>query len=230
MRTALITSLLLTLVCNADARDVRPAPTVPGFSDKAPTCGDVRWCFDVVLHVVVKNGQPVQTPQWFAHQLAETNRHFAKLRVGFQVSAVRPLPAEFETVVTRADRDKLGARRYTRKVLHVFLVGHLHNVDEPGEIRGVHWRNRRRPRHHWVVLASIAPHWVLAHEIGHFFGLPHSRYPISIMNKSPRDEPPEAERTFAAPEYRRMKRRLRKYLRSRELRPHRKARGARHSK
>jgi hypothetical protein len=31
---------------------------------------------------------------------------------------------------------------------------------------------------------------VLAHELGHFFGLPHSRYPISIMNKKPSPDRP----------------------------------------
>jgi len=41
---------------------------------------------------------------------------------------------------------------------------------------------------------------VLAHELGHFFGLPHSKYPVSIMNKTPRDDPPHAERGFHAKE------------------------------
>ena len=37
---------------------------------------------------------------------------------------------------------------------------------------------------------------VLAHELGHFFSLPHGVEPTSIMNKRPRDNPPWEERVF----------------------------------
>lgn len=211
--------ILALLALAGGASAAAPSDALTAFTRHTQGCSPtVKHCFGVVLHVVLdERGKPVQTADWLATQLAETNRHFGPIGVNFEIVDVRPLPPRFETVVTRADRDALGRKRYSRKVLHAFLVGRLHNVDEPGEIRGVHWRLRGRRSRHWVVLASIAPDWVLAHEIGHFFGLPHSRYPISIMNKSPREEPPEAERTFAKPEYARMKRRLKRFIRSREL-------------
>jgi hypothetical protein len=53
----------------------------------------------------------------------------------------------------------------------------------------------------------------LAHELGHFFGLPHSTYKISIMNKKKRDDPPPEQRTFAPQEFSTMRDNLRRMLR-----------------
>lgn len=188
------------------------------FAQQAAGCpAEAKHCFGLKLHVVVKeDGAPVQTPEWFAHQLSQVNRHFARIGVGFHVVDVAPLPSRFETIVSRRDRDRLGRSRFSRKVLHCFLVGHLHNVDSPGEIRGVHWRDRAKRQNRWVVLASIAPEWVLAHEIGHFFGLPHSKFADSIMNKTPRGLP-WPQRSFNASEVLKMAKRLPKYLKSRRL-------------
>ena len=47
-----------------------------------------------------------------------------------------------------------------------------------------------------MILSSIASSMVLAHELGHFFGLPHTKHPKSIMNKSPHMNPPWHLRTF----------------------------------
>lgn len=57
----------------------------------------------------------------------------------------------------------------------------------------------------------------LAHEVGHLFGLPHSTYDISIMNKTPRDEPPYDARTFHQDELAKMKLRLRQLLKHKTL-------------
>ena len=53
----------------------------------------------------------------------------------------------------------------------------------------------------WIILSRIARAKVLAHELGHYFDLPHSKYPESIMNKKPRKTPPMAKRGFVPAEY-----------------------------
>ena len=168
------------------------------FVTGAPRCPEsARRCFEIALHVVVEEGQDVQTPQWFAAQVREANRLFAPVGVGFTVGSVETVEAEFADVQTRLQRDMLGRREHSLGVVHVFVVRQLADVDVEGEvIRGVHWRDRAETSRRWIILSSIASSMVLAHEAGHFFGLPHSKYRISIMNKSPHRDPPWSERVF----------------------------------
>lgn len=159
-------------------------------------------CFGIVVHVVVEDGAPVQTPRWFADQLAAANGLFATIGVGFEATAVRQEPAAFAELATRIERDSLGRGAHDPHVVHVWVVRRLGDVDIAGEeIRGVHWRDRAEPTRRFVILSSIAGSRTLAHELGHFFGLPHSSFPVSIMNKTPREEPPWAERGFHPREY-----------------------------
>ena len=174
-------------------------------------------CIGLVLHVTVTKDGAVQTPQWVGDQLSHANRLFAAIDVGFRLRDVRALPEGTSHIRTRKDRDLLGRNRYATGDAHVFLVKKLDNVDQEGEINGVHWRDRARRSRRWVILSSIAWELTLAHELGHFFGLPHSTYDISLMNKTPRPKPRPHERTFAPQEVKRMKRRLAKMLKNKEL-------------
>ena len=61
--------------------------------------------------------------------------------------------------------------------INLFIVDRLDDIDIPGEqIRGVHWRDpKARTRKRWIFLSRIAGAMVLAHELGHYFSLPHSK-------------------------------------------------------
>ena len=144
-------------------------------------------CVGLHVHPVVVDDEPVQTPAWFGDHVAHANKLFAEIGVGFEVVEVSAAPAEHADMATRAQRDKLGRKDHSLGVVHVYLVQRLADVDVQGEeIRGVHWRDRAgKGVRRWVILSSIASYPVLAHELGHFFGLPHSKYRISIMNKRP---------------------------------------------
>jgi hypothetical protein len=181
-----------------------------GFMSASRACpADRERCVGISLHVVTEDGTTVQPPKWFARQVAVANRHFAAINVGFRVAEVHTLPATDHTISTRQHRDEIGARRFSKGVIHVFLIGRLDDVDAvDAEIRGVHWRLRRNVEKRWILLSAISSDMVLAHELGHFFGLPHSRYPISIMNKRPRERPPRKDRTFHTEEVAEMKREL----------------------
>jgi hypothetical protein len=178
---------------------------------ETPRCAaGASHCFAIALHLVmVERAQgraPVQTVSWVAAQVRQAQRLFASIDVSVQVESVDALPASILEIDTRSERDALGRKRFSRGVLDVFVVQRLADVDIDGEqIRGVHWRYRPETKRRWIILSRIASDLVLSHEMGHFFGLRHSTYKVSIMNKTPRDDPPWSSRVFAEPELARMR-------------------------
>lgn len=184
----------------------------------APTCDQARkYCFAIQLYVAGNADGLVAGPDWIATQLATANHHFAPLEVGFQLAGVETLPESAMHVETRADRNALAVGRLGGRVIHVFIVGQLDDVDIEGGIAyGVAWRLPKDTRK-FLIVSAQALERTLAHELGHFFGLPHSTYAVSIMNKTERKEPPVDQRTFADEEIAAMRRGLERLVRSRVI-------------
>jgi len=185
----------------------KPAVDLDAYIQGTPRCDPARaHCFGLHLHLVTTDEGPVQSVEWVRQQVEQADRHFALIDTNLEVVAVDTVPASELEIDTRDERDALGHDRFTRGVVHVFVVGRLADVDIAGqEIRGVHWRERADRTRRWVILSKIAGSLVLSHELGHFFGLPHSTYDISLMNKSVRLTPLVTELTFAEPEVLRMR-------------------------
>jgi hypothetical protein len=197
-------ALLLLLLCGA-------GPT------QGPGCPERGHCFGLQLHIAADDKGDVVSADWIAEQVASANHHFAPLDVGFQIAGVDALPPSQVHIETRADRDGLATDRLGGKLIHVFLVGQLDDVDDEGRIAyGVTWHMRHDDRKYVIVSAQALPR-TLAHELGHFFGLPHSSYAVSIMNKTERKEPPPEQRTFADEEIAAMRPVLKRLLRDRVI-------------
>lgn len=182
-----------------------------------PSCDPARaHCIGIRLRVAIDDrGELVAPFDWIATQLASANEQFAAIDVGFEVVERDVVPAFAARIENRGERDQLGAM-IDGRVIDVFVTGQLDDIDEAGAfIFGVTWRHGTRK---FVIIS--APHaWprVLAHELGHFFGLPHSTEPISIMNKTPRAEPPPEQRRFSDRELATMRRQLRTLLRAKVI-------------
>jgi hypothetical protein len=195
-----------------------------------PACDAERTsCFGLRLHVVDREGGTVASAAWIAAQVALANKHFAGVDIAFEASGVDALPASAAHVVTRRDRNALadGEGRLGGGVIHVYVVGALDDVDVPGEARnGVAWRLPRDSRKYIIIAATALP-LTLAHELGHVFGLPHSTYVESIMNKTRRAEPPPEERGFAEPERKKIRAHRERLVRGGVLVPVRRVAGER---
>ena len=130
---------------------------------------------------------------WINAQLETANRLMAPANVRFVLQGIEVLDAAHSRLETRADRDALGglvtghARRLPGgarpRVVDVFIVELLRDVDEPPRLRmGVHWRQRKNRQNRYVILAASAGSSVLAHELGHYFGNPHTDVVDNVMS------------------------------------------------
>jgi hypothetical protein len=184
----------------------------------SPPCpAEAAHCFGLVVHVApAMDGGLVQTPAWIAAQVATANRLFAPLSVGFTIDEVRGLADRDVAIMSRAERNRLGSRLRARGRIDVFVVARLGDVDDSRhDINGVHWRRGGR---RWIIHSGRAWELTLGHELGHYFGLPHSDVAASLMNTTHRVAPPIGERIFQPDELARMRGFLRRTLRTRTLR------------
>jgi hypothetical protein len=125
-------------------------------------------------------GSPVTDATWLDQELDTANALFAPFGVGFTRSESKPLDGRFAHLETRDDRDALAALLQS-KVVNVFVVGSLRDVDDPSRMRhGVHWHAPSGA--HYVVVVAGSHESVLGHELGHFFGNPHSKVVDNVMS------------------------------------------------
>ncbi len=138
--------------------------------------------FPLAIAVAEESGVPVVDDAWLAAEIEQANTIFAPSGVSFEQRSRRALDARFTRLETRADRHALGEEMTPSRV-NVFIVLSLRDMDDPTLMRrGVHWRPAGVPGAHFVVVASVAGPDVLAHELGHFFGNPHSNTPNDVMS------------------------------------------------
>lgn len=169
------------------------------------------------MHTVALDGEPVAPASFIEAQLARANEIYRPL--GFELVAQRgrALASRHAEVVTRAQRDAF-ARYVRRGAIHCFVVAKLMDVDEPGrERRGVHWHARMRAGVRYIVLSRISGPYVLAHELGHYFGNPqHSEVAGNLMSYLPGEGSPFLDATQVA----RVRASLARLIEAGELVPH----------
>jgi hypothetical protein len=139
----------------------------------------------VALHVRVAicDGAPVRSEAW-------VDEHVEAVRAllsphGITVSARRDTftPPRCE-LLDAADRDSLAPSVPEReRDVTVLVLPRVRDLDVPSyDLRGVHWRARGR---RWIFLTARANPPVLAHELCHYFGLPHDPAGGNLMTPGP---------------------------------------------
>lgn len=125
-------------------------------------------------------GKPLADAGWLAAEVEAAEGLFEPFGVRFARADGQPLDAGLAHVETRADRNAL-ASHVTPRVIDVFIVGSLRDVDDPSQMRrGVHWHAPSGA--HYIILIASAPTTVLAHELGHYFGNSHSHVLDNVMS------------------------------------------------
>jgi hypothetical protein len=158
-------------------------------------------------------GKPVAQPEWLTEEIDAAAALFTPFGVRFAKTDGAPLEARLAHVETRSDRDALAAHRASH-VIDVFVVSSLRDVDDPGQMRrGVHWHAPSGA--HYLILVASAPTTVLAHELGHYFGNPHSHVADNVMSY----ERTGAPVFFDADQGKRIAAKAHAYVRSGELLP-----------
>lgn len=223
---------LSALASAAAARDTAPAkapaaPQKPAASSApkaAPTAKAKAPAplptFSLAVGVAKKaDGKPAVTDAFVDAQVLEAERLLGPLGVHVKKASSRTLASSFAKIETRADRNGL-ASELRAGVINVYYVESLRDVDDPRYlIQGVHWRPTAGPAKdqgkRWIFVAAAASPTTTAHELGHYFGLPHVKTKNNLMSYE-RDggtvflDPKQGESMVAF---------ARLYVRSRELVP-----------
>jgi hypothetical protein len=124
------------------------------------------------------------------------NELFEKVGVRFSVQEKIEGEPKCEVVQSGAERDALAIYAPADGRIHVFLIPRLMDLETPTkDIAGRHWRYQGkdrslRGRRFVMVAPGSARTDTLAHELGHFFGLPHHPRFDNLMKQLPRDEKP----------------------------------------
>jgi hypothetical protein len=170
----------------------------------------------IALTVAETEGGPVVSEAWIAERMAQADAIFAPAALAFRIRERAAMGAPHVAMEDRSDRHAL-AEALAPGSINVFVVGSLRDVDDPSRMRqGVHWRSPRVPGSHYVILSSIAGPSTLAHELGHFFGNPHSATINNVMSYERDGAVPPF---FDAAQLRRIRARARRFLESGELAP-----------
>ena len=138
--------------------------------------------FSLAISIAEEDGKRAQSDAWVAAQVSSAERLFGPIGVHVHWTLEKPLGARFARIETRRDRDALGTE-LEGKSINVMVVSLLRDVDDPTRERmGVCWQNQSDTNLRYLIVSATAKPTVLAHELGHFFGNPHSPAEDNVMS------------------------------------------------
>jgi hypothetical protein len=125
---------------------------------------------------------PSRPPEWVAQHVEAVRTLFAAHGIAVTARSESFAPVRCEAL-SREDRDAFAAEVDGDGQVTVLVVPRVRDLDVPSyDLRGVHWRAGGR---RWIFLTARARPPVLAHELGHFFGLPHDPAGGNLMTPGP---------------------------------------------
>ena len=182
--------------------------------------------FELVFHIPTLDGVPVADEAWRVEALAMADAHFAAAGIAFDVVEVHTIGEEH--AILRTIRARRILRRYLRpRRINVFVVEDIldphpsattrraagwQGREPTGRLGGAHIEVEGRVPETYLLINRQSSRLTLTHELGHFFGVAHSRVPENIMSYGR-----ERER-FDEQQLATFRRRARRYARERSVR------------
>lgn len=174
----------------AQARGRKVVPSVERDADSwtQRSAGQSLIRIPLTVHVATADGDPVASRARVTQWVLRANRALAQSGVEVYVHSVRHLPRGWRAVTRAGQRRRLAGYAPSDGTIHVFVTEELdkpHRRRSRRRVRGLHWRYRgiRRDlrQREYVVVTDGAPNTTFAHELGHLFGLAHSKSTTNIM-------------------------------------------------
>lgn len=142
----------------------------------------------LTVHVATHAGDPVASRARVTQWVLRANRALSQAGIEVYVHSVRHLPRGWRAVTRAQERRRMAEYAPSDGTIHVFVIEEL---DKPRRrrlrrrVRGLHWRYRGLRRNlrerEYVVVTDGAPKTTFAHELGHLFGLSHTKSSTNIM-------------------------------------------------
>lgn len=142
----------------------------------------------LTVHVATEQGDPVTSRARVTQWVLRANRALSRAGIEVYVHSVKHLPKGWRAVTRAQQRRRLAGYAPSDGTIHVFVIEEL---DKPRRrrarrrVRGLHWRyrgiRRELQEREYVVVTGGAPKTTFAHELGHLFGLAHSKSTTNIM-------------------------------------------------
>jgi hypothetical protein len=99
------------------------------------------------------------------------------------IAVTEPFTPSRCQLLTRVDRSALASQVKMDGTVTVLVVPRVRDLDVPSyDLKGVHWKAAGR---RWIYLTASAKPPVLAHELAHYFGLPHDPAGGNLMTPGP---------------------------------------------
>ena len=167
------------------------APSV----DKSTPKGVKKLTFEIEFQTAGKD--PGATWREIADKVAAANQKFAPVGVSFAYTDnAAALPDTFIVLETIRERHKLK-KYFKKRAINVFVLDRILDPTPSkatkraarwqwhrpsGLLAGAHIPYKKAFPDTYIILKATSHPLTLAHELGHMFGLPHSKDPLNIMS------------------------------------------------
>lgn len=167
----------LTLLAGLIALLLAPSPALAGETIRVP----------LTIHVATRDGRSVVSERHIRASVRRANRELAAFGVHVWVREIVPMRGG-SRIETPTHRFALARRAQRDGSVHVFFVDRVQLTNpRKGDRRvsGMHWRYHGLEQgiraREYLAVAHNAPTTTLVHEVGHAFGLAHTRDNDNLM-------------------------------------------------